>query len=190
MDLGHQARALPARAVPCLGNGRVGQPSSALPLSPPAPAASAPSIASPVVQTFPNDNRRPPHGPKTPTKCRALRSLTVGVSVGVLHEYRPNLHMCWSCHGINGAFSWVLLFGWLVSYWVVSFLIMLDGGPRSRSGRVAGGPWSHNGRVIVGPGHVTVAWLVGPGCATHSTHTPCPPLHAQHPSPSRCCKHA
>ena len=53
-------------------------------------------------------------------------SLAVGVSVGVLHEYRPNLHMCWSCHGTSGVFSWVLLFGWLAAYFLLAVVVMLD----------------------------------------------------------------
>mmetsp|Transcript_71793 Transcript_71793/g.215811 ORF Transcript_71793/g.215811 Transcript_71793/m.215811 type:complete len:739 (+) Transcript_71793:414-2630(+) len=53
-------------------------------------------------------------------------SFAVGISVGVLHEFRPNLHLCWSCHGIAGVYSWVLLFGWLIVYWSVAVVIMLD----------------------------------------------------------------
>lgn len=53
-------------------------------------------------------------------------SLAVGISIGFLHEYRPNLHMCWSCHGLPPLFNWLLLFGWILIYWCLAALIMAD----------------------------------------------------------------
>ena len=40
----------------------------------------------------------------------------VGIIVALLHEYRPNEHMCWSCHGLDRVFNWLLLFGWILLY--------------------------------------------------------------------------
>ncbi|KAL1520274.1 hypothetical protein AB1Y20_023742 [Prymnesium parvum] len=53
-------------------------------------------------------------------------SLSAGICAAVLHEFRPNLHMCWTCQGMSGAFSWLLLFAWLVAYWAIAAVIMLD----------------------------------------------------------------
>ena len=44
-------------------------------------------------------------------------SLIVGLSVGALHEYRPNLHLCFTCHGLSPVMNWLLLYGWFLSYW-------------------------------------------------------------------------
>ena len=53
-------------------------------------------------------------------------SLTAGVATGLLHEYRPNLHLCWSCHGLPASVNWLLLYGWLVAYWLLAAGYMVD----------------------------------------------------------------
>ena len=53
-------------------------------------------------------------------------SLAAGLSAGGLHEYRPNLHMCYTCHGVPEVVNWLLLFGWLVAYWFLAVGFMID----------------------------------------------------------------
>ena len=53
-------------------------------------------------------------------------SLGAGIGVGTLHEYRPNLHMCFTCHGVPPILHWALLFGWFLAYWVLAAVFMAD----------------------------------------------------------------
>ena len=50
----------------------------------------------------------------------------VGVVVALLHEYRPNEHLCWSCHGLDRAFNWFLLLGWIVVYTLFAIVYTCD----------------------------------------------------------------
>jgi hypothetical protein len=53
-------------------------------------------------------------------------STLVGTSIGALHEYRPNLHMCWSCYGLPVLLNWMLFFAWLLVYWARAAAFMVE----------------------------------------------------------------
>ena len=58
-------------------------------------------------------------------------SIAVGLTVGSMGDYRPNLHMCFTCHIVEPAVSdvladWLLLFAWVLGYWTYACAVLLD----------------------------------------------------------------
>ena len=74
------------------------------------------------------------HDPFTRPRSRMMKlhvwvwgsSLAGGIGVGVLGEFRPKLHVCYVCQGAPAAVIWLLYLAWVLVYWALAAVILVD----------------------------------------------------------------